>query len=139
LADRRRLHQKEIFRVIDQLSDEQCQRAADLKKKHGSARAAAKAAGLPRTTFVHHLKRAAERGMLGFVPVLPGYEIKRSSVQKDDAGNVQKEWVTQHKESGAVFQMPAGQVLKGTSAFVDAEGRIRHQWIKTKQDAHTPA
>jgi hypothetical protein len=35
--------------------------------------------------------------------------------------------------------MPAGQILKGVSAFVDGEGRIRHQWIKTKTDSVAPA
>jgi hypothetical protein len=124
--------------MIEPLTDEQCRAAADAKQKHGSDYKAAKALGLPRSTFRVRLKRAAERGMLGFKPVLPGYEIKRSSAQLDDAGNVHKEWVTQHKESGPAFVMPAGQVLKGVSAFVDADGRIRHQWIKTRTDSVAP-
>ncbi|NEW96659.1 hypothetical protein [Rhodopseudomonas sp. BR0G17] len=123
---------------MDQVSDEQCSEAAALLKAHGSERKAARAGGVPRSTFKHRLKRAAERGMLGFKPVLPGFELKRSSAQLDDSGNVQKEWVTQHKESGPAFAMPAGQVLKGVSAFVDGEGRIRHQWIKTRTDSAAP-
>ncbi|WP_316234950.1 MULTISPECIES: hypothetical protein [unclassified Bradyrhizobium] len=114
------------------------ERRAAAYKEHGSERKAARVLGISKTAMHESLKRAAERGLLGFKPVLPGYELKRSSAQLDDKGNVQKEWVTQHKESGPVYQMPAGQVLKGTSAFVDAEGRIRHQWIKTKADSVAP-
>jgi len=126
--------------MMDALSDSQCEAAAALFKKHGSKRAAFKASGLPRSTFNDRLKVAAARGMLGFKPVLPGFEIKRSSAQLDADGGVQKEWVTQHKESGPLFVMPPGQVTKGVSAFLDAEGRIRHQWIKTKNDGiDTPA
>jgi hypothetical protein len=124
--------------MFEPISDEQCQRAASLKTKHGSERAAAKAAGIPRTTFRRHIKRAAERGFMGFDPVLPGYEVKSTSAQMDDAGNVQKSWVKQHKESGEAFAMPAGQILKGVSALVDTEGRIRQQWIKTKSDTAAP-
>lgn len=121
-----------------ELSEAQLRRVAEAKAQHGSERAAARALDMPRDTFRYQIKRAAEKGLLGFKPVLPGYELKRSSAQLDDAGQVQKEWVTQHKESGPAFQMPAGQVLKGVSAFVDAEGRIRHQWIKTRNDSITP-
>ena len=124
---------------LDPLSDEVCRKAAEAyAAANKSKRAAARALGLPRTTFLHHLHRAAERGMLGFTPVLPGYEVKRSSAQFDADGEVQKEWVTQHKASGPAFAMPAGQVLKGVSAFVDGEGRIRHQWIKTRADSVAP-
>ncbi|MCB2106339.1 MAG: hypothetical protein KDE14_01505 [Rhodobacteraceae bacterium] len=124
--------------MTDRLSDEQCRAAVRAKELYGSERKAAAALGLSKTTLHNRLARAAERGMMGFAPVLPGYEIKRTSAQLDDAGNVQKEWVTQHKESGPTFAMPAGQVLKGVSAFVDSEGRIRHQWIKTKTDSAAP-
>lgn len=44
------------------LSDADLRKAAQLMAKHGSERAAAKAAGMSRSTFQHHLKRAAERG-----------------------------------------------------------------------------
>jgi hypothetical protein len=117
---------------------EQLRRAVNAKAEHGSQRKAAAAIGVPKTTFERMMMRAAEQGLLGFKPVLPGYELKRSSAQLDDAGNVQKEWVTQHKASGPAFSMPLGQVLKGVSAFVDGEGRIRHQWIKTKSDSVAP-
>jgi DNA-binding Lrp family transcriptional regulator len=120
------------------ISETEVAKAASAYKTHGSERKAARALGLSKTTVHDRLKRAAEQGLLGFKPVLPGYELKRSSAQLDKHGGVEKEWVTQHKESGPAFAMPAGQVLKGVSAFVDAEGRIRHQWIKTKSDSAAP-
>jgi hypothetical protein len=115
--------------VIDQLSDEQCQRAADLKKKHGSARAAAKAAGLPRTTFVHAPPSAA---CSASSRCCRAYEIKRSSAQLDDAGNVQKEWVTQHKESGARIPDAGRANPQGRVGLCRCRGPHPHQWIKTK-------
>ncbi|WP_316234750.1 hypothetical protein [Bradyrhizobium sp. SZCCHNR1020] len=123
---------------MTELSDAELAKAAAAYKEHGSERKAARALGLSKTAMHERVKRAAEKGLLGFKPVLPGYELKRSSAQLDKAGSVEKEWVTQHKESGPVFQMAPGQILKGASAFVDAEGRIRHQWIKTKADSAAP-
>lgn len=120
------------------ISDEQARRAAGLYKDHGTERKAAAAAGMAKSTFHDHLSRAAERGFLDFKPVLPGFEVKRTSAQIDAAGGVEKQWVTQHKESGPAFEMPPGQILKGVSAFVDGEGRIRHQWIKTRTDSVAP-
>jgi hypothetical protein len=120
-------------------NDAEIAQAASAYKAHGSERKAASALGISKTTLHDRLKRAAEQGSLGFKPLLPGYELKRSSAQLDAKGNVEKEWVTQHKESGPAFKMPAGQILKGVSAFVDGEGRIRHQWIKTKTDSVAPA
>ncbi|WP_316224633.1 MULTISPECIES: hypothetical protein [unclassified Bradyrhizobium] len=119
---------------MTELSEAQLRRVAEAKTEHGSERAAAKALGMPRDTFRYQIKRAAEKGFLGYKPVLPGFEVKESSVQRDAAGNTQKEWVKQHKESGPAFAMPEGQKLKELSAFVNGEGRIRHQWIKTKED-----
>lgn len=121
-----------------EFTPEQLARAVKAKADHGSERKAAAALGISKTAFHNRMVRAAEQGLLGFTPVLPGYELKRSSAQLDDAGNVQKEWVTQHKASGPAFAMSPGQVLKGVSAFVDGEGRIRHQWIKTKSDSVAP-
>lgn len=124
--------------MSERLSDEQCRAAVRLKGEHGSERAAAKAGGFARTTFRNMLHRAAERGMLGFEPVLPGYEIKRTSTQHDENDVVKTKWVQQHKEAGPAFAMPAGQILKGVSALVDNDGRVRQQWIKTRTDTIAP-
>ena len=124
---------------MTQISDDEARRAADLYKLYGTERAAAKAAGMPKTNFHLRLTRAAEKGYLGTEPVLPGYEIKRTTAQYDGAGKFKGEFVTQHKESGAPFEIPEGQILKGVSAYVDADGRTRAKWIKTKGDTAVPA
>jgi hypothetical protein len=46
------------------------------------------------------LVQAAERGLLGFDPVLPGYEIKRTTTKQDAAGKKEGAWITQHKATG---------------------------------------
>jgi hypothetical protein len=123
--------------MSERLTDEQCRAAVRLKAKHGSERAAALAVGLSRTAFRNQLHRAAERGLMGFDPVLPGYEIKKTATQHDDSGAVKSKWVQQHKATGGKFELAAGQVIKGVSAYVDGEGRIRNQWIKTQKDGIT--
>lgn len=123
--------------MFEPISDEQCRKVASLKAEHGSERAAAKAAGMPRTTFRRHLMRAAERGFMGFDPVLPGYEIKTTATNFDEAGESKGSWVKQHKAAGEKFAIPAGQQLDRLSTYVDSEGRTRAQWIKTKQDGVT--
>jgi len=120
---------------MTEFSDAEIARAVSAYKAHGSERKAATALGLSKTAIHERLTRATLRGDLGFKPVLPGMELKRSSAQLDGDGAVQKEWVTQHRESGPLFKMPAGQITKGVSAFLDGEGRIRHQWIKTKAES----
>ena len=69
--------------------------------------------------------RAAERGELGYEPVLPGYAIKQISSQDGDA------WIKQTKAPGEVFTVPDGQEVKGISALVDATGREMLKWVKT--------
>jgi hypothetical protein len=34
--------------------------------------------------------------------------------------------------------MPTGQVVKGVSALVDPDGRVKQQWIKTREDRLDP-
>jgi hypothetical protein len=119
------------------ISDETLQEAAELYLQHGSIRAAANAAGVARTTFWERLKRASERGLVGFRPVLPGFRVSRIATTVDAAGNVKSETVQQNPELGEVFEVPPGQVIKELSVFVDPADRIIHKWIKTKPDAAT--
>jgi hypothetical protein len=112
------------------LSDELARQAADALAQHGSQTAAAKALGIPRPTYQDRLRRAAERGMLGVKPVLPGFAIKSIASKTDDGA-----WVKQTKAPGEVFEMPEGQLVKGVSALVDAQGREIAKWIKTGADA----
>ncbi len=104
--------------------------AVEAFKRLGSARAAAKELGWNRSTFRHRLKRAAQKGLVGTEPVLPGYAIKSVASKAADGA-----WIKQVKEHGDVFKMPDGHTAKGYSALVDAEGKVIQKWIKTSQQA----
>ncbi|TPJ86994.1 oxidoreductase [Mesorhizobium sp. B2-5-12] len=86
---------------------------------------AAKALGIDEKTVRRHMTLAAERGMLGFNPVLDGFAVSQVS------GKVDGHWVKQRKAAGEVFEVPVGQKIKGVSALVDPDGRELIKWIKT--------
>ena len=112
------------------LTDEQIAEAVAALKEHGNQSAAATALGLARSTLQARLRRAAERGLLGTKPVLPGFTIK-SIAGKIESG----EWIKQTREAGEVYEAPAGQSLKAQSVLTDAEGRVLMTWHKTAKDA----
>ncbi|MGO8211807.1 hypothetical protein ACC782_33545 [Rhizobium ruizarguesonis] len=114
------------------LSDELAQEAADAFDALRSKTEAALLLGISRTTFNDRLKIAAERGMCGTKPVLPGFAIKSIASKTEDGA-----WVKQTREHGEIYATPEGHLVKGESALVDAEGRIIQKWIKTKQDSVT--
>lgn len=97
----------------------------------------ADALGISRGALQQSLIMAARRGLIGTSPVLPGYEIKKTSTQLGPSGELQREWIQQAPEAGAEFNVPAGHMVKGVSALVDAGGRIVQQWIKTKEETQT--
>lgn len=78
--------------------------------------------------------RAAERGELGFEPVLPGYAIKETTTVYDAAGEVERTSVKQSRAPGAEFDLPAGQEVKGVSALLDPQGRKILEWVKTGKE-----
>lgn len=110
------------------LSDELAKQAADAFLEHGEQLAAAKALGLPFSTFRNRLRVASSRGMLGPAATLPGYAIKSVASKAADGS-----WVKQTKEPGEVFELPEGHTVKGYSTLVDADGRVTQQWIKTRE------
>lgn len=116
------------------LPDELAQEAADAFIALDSKSQAAELLHLPRQTLCSRLKVAAERGMLGTKPVLPGFAIKSVASKTEDGA-----WVKQVKAPGEVFEMPEGQLVKGVSALVDAQGREIAKWIKTGADADQQA
>lgn len=113
---------------------EDLQHVVDAVKEHGSQRKAAEVLGIQKSTVGHHMLRAAKLGLLGYEPVLPGYEVKTTNVSYDRDGNVIRTTVQQHKESGPEFKVPDGLELNGVSAYVDADKRWRGGWIKTGRD-----
>lgn len=79
-------------------------------------------------------QREALKGRLGYEPVLPGFRISRTGVEKDAEGATVRSWIEQKPEHGEVFDLPAGQRIKGISAFVNAQDEVIAKWIKTKDD-----
>src|SRR5690606_31594240 len=110
------------------ITQEDLQSAAEAYRRAGSIRAAMPILGLSFGAVQLRVKRAAEQGLLGTKPVLPGFQIKSIASKEGDA------WVRQTKEHGAQFAAPSGHAIKGVSALVDAEGRVIQQWVKTGQD-----
>lgn len=76
---------------------------------------------------------AAERGLLGYDPVLPGFAVRKTTTQYDADGVVSDRFVAQAKAPGAKSEIPAGHVVKGVSTLEDAEGRTVQRWMKTRE------
>lgn len=110
------------------LCDEKLLAAVELLRKHGSKRKAAQAAGLDRSTFRNRIDRAAERGMMGYDPVLPGYVVKQVSSKVDG------HFIKQVKAPGPKLEIPDGQIIKGISALSDGDDRVILKWTKTNED-----
>lgn len=110
------------------LTDEQIEAAVAAMKEHGNQTAAASALGLARSSLQGRLRRAAERGMFGTKPVLPGFRI--SQITSTPNGD----FIQQKPERGEEWALPDGHSVKGVSALVDADGRTIQQWIKTKEE-----
>ena len=115
-------------------TDEELSAAVEAHRQAGGVRAAARHIGCTRAGMQRRLKRAAERGLMGFSPVLPGYAVKSVASRSEDGA-----WVKQTKAPGEVFTVSPGQVVKGVSALVDPEGREVLKWVKTGTGAADPA
>ncbi|RWO08266.1 MAG: oxidoreductase [Mesorhizobium sp.] len=115
------------------MSDDTAREAVQAVEALGSQRAAAELLNIARSTLQNRLKRAAERGMMGFKPVLPGFRISQTT------STPHGDFVQQKPERGEQFEMPAGQKIKGVSALVDPEGREIIKWIKTDTDREQAA
>ncbi|MGF9567413.1 oxidoreductase [Neorhizobium sp. JUb45] len=114
-------------------SPEELQRRADAYREHGTLVKAAAALGIKKSALHDSIKRAAEVGMLGTKPVLPGFRI--SQITNTPNGD----FIQQKPEKGEEFEVPAGHTVKGVSALVDAEGRTIQQWVKTRNDGQDQA
>lgn len=108
---------------------EELRRRADAYREHGTLVKAATALGIKKSALSESLRRAAEAGLLGTEPVLPGFRI--SKISNTPSGT----FIQQAPERGEKFAIPNGHVIKGVSALVDAEGRVIQQWQKTTVDA----
>lgn len=111
------------------LPDELAKEAADAFIALGSKTQAAELLRIPRTTLNSRLKVAAERGMLGTKPVLPGFAIKSIASKTEDGA-----WVKQTKAPGEVFEMPEGFAHKRISNLSDGQGRTIARWDIVEKD-----
>lgn len=75
-------------------------------------------------TFRNRLRIAARRGLMGFGPVLPGYEV--SKISTDGAGDVVS--VTQKPEHGDQWEIPPTHLLGKITVNLDADGRVIQSW-----------
>ncbi len=83
--------------------------------------AAADATGMTRHAMRRRLFAAAEQGMLGTEPVLPGYRISQVSTGPNGT------FVQQRPERGPQYQPIEGMALKGRTTWTDADGRVTQQ------------
>lgn len=113
------------------LPTEELRRRAEAYKEHGTLVKAAEALGVSKSALHDSIKRAAEAGLLGTEPVLPGFRISR--ISNTPSGT----FIQQAPERGEKFEVPTGHVIKGVSALVDGEGRVIQQWQKTSVE-HSP-
>jgi hypothetical protein len=101
---------------------------------HGrNVSAAARALGVPRPTMQARLRVASRRGLLGFHPVMPGYEVHRTSTRYDADGQIVGQTIGTRPEAEDVFTVPDGHVIKGVSTLVGPDGRVSAQWVKTRE------
>lgn len=130
-------------------------------RSRSAARMAAQELAIPRATFLKRVgtpgeagthwhrfglqpdwaagdKARAERGELGFEPVMPGFVVRQTATLQDADGNVDRAWIQTKPEPGPAFAIPAGHVVKGVSALVNADGRETVKWIKTREADNDP-
>lgn len=111
------------------ITDETIARTVEVRRRHETNTGAAEELGISEKSVRRRMVLAAERGMLGTKPVMPGFRI--SKVSNTPNGD----YIQQKPERGEQFEMPAGQAIKGISALVDPDGREIIKWIKTSADA----
>ncbi len=93
-----------------------------------SIRQVAAAMGVAYATAHKYIGRAAERGLCGTRPVLPGFAIKSIASKEGDA------WVKQTKAPGEEYRTPEGLAIKGRSVLTDSDGRVMMTWNKEGED-----
>jgi|UniRef100_A0A6H1ZAX9 hypothetical protein len=121
--------------TTEPLSRELALEAYRASQQYSTRVAAAEALGIPCTTFKSRLYKAKEmarQGLLGTDAVLPGFEISR--ISEGPRGTT----VEQRQERSGGFNIPEGHAIKGVSAFLDADGRVIGQWVKTKEGERDP-
>lgn len=113
--------------VTPSLPEEVLQEAVEALALHGSQTKAAAALGIARDTFQNRLKRAAQRGLCGTGPVLPGFSLSKTTAVYNQDGDIVREFVQQKPEPGEQYQPIDGMALKGRTTWTDGHGRVTQQ------------
>lgn len=114
--------------------EELAQTVGAYKANDSNQRATAQQLGLARSTLQNRLRRAAERGLLGTEPVLPGFAIKSISSKEADGS-----WVRQGRAAGEIFEAPETHVLGKMTVQRDPDGRVVQDWVRYSPDAQAQA
>jgi hypothetical protein len=116
------------------LSDEVLAATVETYRANGGNQVqTADALGLSRGGLQTRLRIAARRGLLGTEPVMPGYYISQTTTTPNGG-----KFIQQKPEPGEEFTVPAGHIVKGVSAYLDEDGRVRAQWVKTREGEFSP-
>lgn len=115
------------------VTHEQAREALDAFNRAGRIKSyAATLLGMNRLTYTNRLTAAVTLGLCDPDAIVsPVMSAKAHSIRTDRNGDMVGETVTLGKPPGDVFEPLPGHVIKGESAYVDAEGRVIGRWIKT--------
>lgn len=115
------------------ITDEIALEAVQATESLGSQSAAAAFLNIARSTLQNRLKRAAERGLSGYDPVMPGFAVKKVASKTKDG-----HWVTQGPDRQLQdFTMPEGQhAPRGTYHVID--GKLNQAWLRLEEGKRTP-
>lgn len=120
-------------RLVEELSDEELAETVAQYKTHGSLRKMEEATGVPHGNIQRRLKAASMRGLFGFKPpVLPGFQIK--SISNGPKGDFIKTQPAPSKQ----FKVKKGLFVKGVSALLDEDGKVKQEWVLTRKDTQNP-
>lgn len=100
-------------------------------EQYGSHRKAGEALGISKDAVFRAMKRAAQKGLVGFKPVMPGFRV--SQVTSDGEGNTKS--IQQKPEHGEIFKVPDGHIVRGVSALINPDGEEIVKWVKTSAEA----
>ena len=114
--------------MTPRVDNETLLRTVEVRGRHATHKAAAAELGVSDWTVGHHMRQAAERGLLGTRPVLPGFRLSKATAVTDANGNITKEFVQQKAGEAEPYEMPEGFTLKRDSAYLDGEGRRVGGW-----------
>lgn len=113
--------------ILTPIPDAVCADIVARYQRGESNRVIAKALGISKSGVQGVLKRAAKRGKLGPVSVLPGFEIASASATKS-RGQIVRETVVQKPEKAALVDPPPGWNLSKISRSRGADGSAGVVW-----------